>query len=430
MPKIPENEWGNFLDPESQEYHPTDAEIEAEAKAKSGIESLLSEIEWHLRNPHRDYEGEDKSIAADPESLWNQLFQLREEVEKMRDPAIRKELTDTITKKEQKIYRQFVPFIESKIHVFGWQHSPLEKNNSVYNKMSVEEILSRFEEARSVLNDSKIPEMDQSSYLLELKRLEEKLNRYQKEPVLFTFETIEEQLYKDLQDSDAKRYDETRDFVEDYFGPNVVIGDEATRAANELEFDPFLEKAHTMTEIAHRMTIDDIRKRCEARANALLEYVEYLKARSGAPQELLATEAELKDLYQSAKGGDRGGAERLEALRGKVEAIKQKKLGLEYRRITERFARMLERAQKLYAGEEVDEDDDRFQWEMIGRDWAWTLLGVKKGASEDEVRRAYRQLALKYHPDKNKSKSATEEMQRINEAYDVVMGKSGPPLSK
>ena len=51
----------------------------------------------------------------------------------------------------------------------------------------------------------------------------------------------------------------------------------------------------------------------------------------------------------------------------------------------------------------------------------YQVLGVTKGASSDEVKRAYRKLAKKYHPDMNPDDpSAAEKMNEINVAYDMI----------
>ena len=54
-----------------------------------------------------------------------------------------------------------------------------------------------------------------------------------------------------------------------------------------------------------------------------------------------------------------------------------------------------------------------------GRDF-YQELGVAKTASPGEIKHAYRTLAMKYHPDKNKAKGAEEKFKEIGEAYDVL----------
>lgn len=51
----------------------------------------------------------------------------------------------------------------------------------------------------------------------------------------------------------------------------------------------------------------------------------------------------------------------------------------------------------------------------------YKVLGVNKNASQDEIKKAYRKLAVKYHPDKNKdNKSAEEKFKAVNEAHEVL----------
>lgn len=57
---------------------------------------------------------------------------------------------------------------------------------------------------------------------------------------------------------------------------------------------------------------------------------------------------------------------------------------------------------------------------MAGKDY-YKILGVSKDASLEEIKKAYRRLALKYHPDRNKgNREAEERFKDINEAYAVL----------
>src|SRR2546422_739351 len=56
---------------------------------------------------------------------------------------------------------------------------------------------------------------------------------------------------------------------------------------------------------------------------------------------------------------------------------------------------------------------------MDKRDY-YDVLGVQKGAGKDEIKSAYRKLALQYHPDRNKSPEATERFKEISEAYAIL----------
>src|SRR5512139_1561909 len=61
---------------------------------------------------------------------------------------------------------------------------------------------------------------------------------------------------------------------------------------------------------------------------------------------------------------------------------------------------------------------------MATNDDYYRLLGVSKSATETEIKKAYRKLALQHHPDRNPGdKGAEEKFKKINEAYAVLSDK-------
>ena len=68
---------------------------------------------------------------------------------------------------------------------------------------------------------------------------------------------------------------------------------------------------------------------------------------------------------------------------------------------------------------------------QMDRDWAYKALEIEPTATNDEIKKAYRKMAMKYHPDKvnelgeDVKKSATEKFRSINEAYESLKKQRG-----
>lgn len=58
-------------------------------------------------------------------------------------------------------------------------------------------------------------------------------------------------------------------------------------------------------------------------------------------------------------------------------------------------------------------------WVKMGKNY-YDILGVDRVASEQDIKKAYKKMALKFHPDKNKDPGAEEKFKEIAEAYDVL----------
>ena len=50
----------------------------------------------------------------------------------------------------------------------------------------------------------------------------------------------------------------------------------------------------------------------------------------------------------------------------------------------------------------------------------YDTLGISREASDSEIKSAYRKLAMKYHPDRNKAKNAAEIFKQIQNAYQTL----------
>jgi len=58
----------------------------------------------------------------------------------------------------------------------------------------------------------------------------------------------------------------------------------------------------------------------------------------------------------------------------------------------------------------------------------WDILGITKTTQRDEIKRAYRRMARRYHPDLNSSPEAHDLMQKLNTAYQRILAELGEPI--
>ena len=66
-----------------------------------------------------------------------------------------------------------------------------------------------------------------------------------------------------------------------------------------------------------------------------------------------------------------------------------------------------------------DDDSDIDDEDIVE---AFDTFGLTRESTKDQIKTKYRELTLKFHPDKNKSKNTTVKMTEINRAYEIIMG--------
>ena len=76
---------------------------------------------------------------------------------------------------------------------------------------------------------------------------------------------------------------------------------------------------------------------------------------------------------------------------------------------------------KSYSSDNIGENPkDKICKELLKKKDYYDILNIKKDANESEIKRAYKKMAIKFHPDKNDSKLAEECFKKISEAYQCL----------
>lgn len=409
---MPRNEWGGY-DPDHEEYDPSFQELEDEERIARDIRHELDEITFTIRHPAEDpFTGRrDQFSVADPVGLWARLADLTQEVARIRNHAFQNQLQSEIAQVEREVYRQYIPFIESRIRWYGLTHSPLERAGRHLGPDS-EEISSWIAHARDIGQRCVKVEGERLEYHLDLDRLIEMLDRYEREPTIYTFERYEDEIWSALE---PYRYAGEHSDV-------LMIDDPAAATEEDMALERIAGKVFALREIASRMLTSKLRDQCLLRVEVIEDAFKQLRERASAPRELLRLEAAVRDALIEGARGKVITNEQVQSWQRQLDSLTTHEKRTDMAR---RVLALLKKAERMAAGKVVDDDEERFVDGERSTQWAATILGVSADASLKEIQHAYWQLGKKYHPDfrKHGESEADERMKLINDAYSLLRRK-------
>lgn len=412
MPKVPRGEWGAH-DPDHEEYNPSSRELEHEERVARDVRHEFADIMFTLRHPSEDpFTGaRDQYAVADPIGLWGRLADLSREVAEIANSEFRRTLEAEITKVNREVYRQYVPFIESRIRWYAFVHSPLERAGRRSSSQS-DEIRDWILHARDIGERLAGKTSDRVEFILELDRLGDMLDRYEREPTLFTFERIEEEVWTALEPyRDAG-----------HGSDHLMIEDPEASNKEQMALERIAGKIFTMREIAERMLPSLLRSQCMVRVVSIGDAFERIRGQIDTPRELLQLEATLRDAIDQARLGHGITSADLAQWRKRWETLA---VYDSRRKSSQEIVKLLNSAERLASGKSIDEDEERFNVSVFNEHGAATLLGVRDGATLAEIQQAYWRLGKKYHPDFSQTheSDAHTKMKLINDAYSVLRRK-------
>lgn len=407
MPKIPRRELDQMLDPNSQEHEPTDQEIQDEDAALTNARNQIMDVAQELRNPGTDWiTGDiDPRAVVDPDDLWTQLQYIKDDLGTLHHSDERQDLLDRINDLERRLFLHFIPFISSRVYIYGYENSPLEKPTGFGGNRADVDVLvmtAESEANRLAQNDD-----EKAFFYAELSLLKDKLDKYEKEPTIFTFERRENKLYHDIRSFQAYNL-RNRDRLKGALSDPKQAEDELK------EYDEMIKRANDLKEIAKSMQDPEFAKEYERRADGLLWHTNMLKREYQLPEQFLRLEAQLKGAFKRAQQGEHIHEDDLDSYESTIREIEEIE-------DASSLKLLLKNIRHVLAGEPTEEEPDSFfEGAHAEHNWAWTRLGLTPAASNDEIRKAFHKIAFETHPDRDDSDETLERMKEASEAFEFL----------